>query len=224
MDVIGEIERREKRLQAMIEISEEMLARFERSGFVKGPRVKDYSVYYITFLLAWMLVGFAVMFFLLRRTPTVHVSLLPYLLVLLFLTFPLLYYAFTRKNEESHVEFEEKERMARILLERFYKPLKEAILEGNLGKVERIANEILDDPLLAEAMEKLHEGDPKEVAYALLLYAKYDPSLESEVESTIKSLNNRAIRALLESLLRKGYNLEEHRIDGGSHEARGFNP
>jgi hypothetical protein len=223
MGIIEEIDKREKRLQAIIEISEERLRHLEELGpRAWGPQVRDYSVYYVLLLLAWIVIGLIVLVFLSKRTPgQLRIPLLPYVLLAVVFSIPLFYYLLTKGKGESTlgVDFVERERMARMLLERFYKPLREAVVEENQEKIEELANRLLDDPVLAEAMEKLHEGDPKRVAYALLLYSKYTPELEEEVKNTLESLTNRPARALLETLLGKGYNPGEQSNNGGNREA-----
>jgi hypothetical protein len=109
--------------------------------------------------------------------------------------------------------------MARLLIREFYGPLRKAVEGGDTEALETLAERLLNDSRLAGAMEALNEGDPKLVAYSLLLYSKFSPELRGEVENTVESLTNKPIKALLQSLLEpKGYNGEERSIEGEGNE------
>ncbi|AMQ18281.1 hypothetical protein [Thermococcus peptonophilus] len=223
MDVFEEIEKREKRLNAIIEIAEDRLKHIEELGVkAKGPQIKDYSAYYVFITLIGIILGTAVLAFVSRRVGSrINIPIKLYAVLLLLFSIPAVYYIlFNRKPEESPgSDLVERERMARILLERFYKPFREAVQADDRVKIEELANRLLEDPILASSMEILNEGDPKIVAYALLLYARYEPGLENEVKETLNIVTNKPTKALLEALLRKGYNPQEQSKIGGDREA-----
>ncbi|BAD84334.1 hypothetical membrane protein, conserved [Thermococcus kodakarensis KOD1] len=223
MDVFEEIEKREKRLNAIIEIAEDRLKHIEELGVkAKGPQIKDYSAYYVLITLVGMILGTAVLVIVSRRIESgIKIPIKLYVVLMLLFAIPVVYYLlFKRKPGESPgSDLVERERMARTLLERFYKPLKEAVQADDKAKIEELANRLLEDPILASSMEILNEGDPKVVAYALLLYARYEPGLENEVKETLSIVTNKPAKALLETLLRKGYNPQEQSKIGGDREA-----
>ncbi|WP_054840391.1 hypothetical protein [Thermococcus sp. JCM 11816] len=170
-----------------------------------------------------MILGTAVLVIVSRRIESgIKIPIKLYVVLMLLFAIPAVYYLlFKRKPGESPPgsDLVERERMARILLERFYKPLKEAVQADDKAKIEELANRLLEDPILASSMEILNEGDPKVVAYALLLYARYEPGLENEVKETLNIVTNKPAKALLETLLRKGYNPQEQSKIGGDREA-----
>lgn len=224
MDVLEEIEKRERRLNAIIEIAEERIKHFKELGSrASGPRVKDYSAYYVLFIVMWMVLGIAILSAVSKRSGgVIHVPIKLYLLLAVLFSIPAVYYLLARSNkpnENPEADLVERERMARTLLERFYKPFKDAIKANDITRIEELANKLLEDPALASAMETLNEGDPKVVSYALLLYTKYQPELEGEVREVLQRLTNKPVKALLETLLRKGYNPQEQSKIGGDREA-----
>ncbi|MBP1911143.1 hypothetical protein [Thermococcus stetteri] len=229
MDVIGEIEKREKRLNAIIEISEERIKHIEELGVrARGPQVRNYSAYYMLFMVAWLLLGAVVLSIVSKRVGgIIHIPVGLYFVLALLFSIPALYYLLAKggtSSENPEADFVERERMARALLERFYKPFKEAVQTNDTSKIEALADKLLEDPVLASAMEALNEGDPKVVSYALLLYARYQPDLENEVREVLQRLTNKPVRVLLETLLGKGYNHLEGDSVGGNYEARSTEP
>ncbi|WP_297470396.1 hypothetical protein, partial [Thermococcus sp.] len=211
-DTIIEIDRRIKRLQAEIEIAEESLRRIEELGArAKGPKVKDYSPYYLAGMLLWFTIGLVVIVFISKRSPSgVTIPTGLYALMIVAFSVPLLYYLLTReRNEEPGRDFLERERMARLVLKAFYEPLKRAVESDDRKALETLADELLNNPPLASAIERLGEGNPKLMAYGLLLYARFEENLVEEVRETIARLHNKPVKALLKTLLDlsgKGYN------------------
>ncbi|WP_297536310.1 hypothetical protein [Thermococcus sp.] len=202
--VIEEVERRIKRLEAEIEIAEEMLRRYEELGVRAKPvKVRTYSNYYAVMLLGWLAVGIIVLVYIQRRLPAgTGVPLKLYFLVLLLFAVPIIYQHLSKREESAPTEdYAERERMARIVLNSFYLPLKKALEENDAESIRNLASKLLEDPLLARGVEVLREGDPKVMAYALLLYANYSPELEEEVRETISRLHNRPLKLMLMNLI-----------------------
>ena len=217
-NILQEIDRRIKRLQAEIEIAETSMERISNRRY---PGVKEYSTLYAVLMLAWVITGFLLLAVLSRKIPNgMKIPIKLYAIVLVLLSLPVLY-VLVRKGEKSEpgADLAERARMARLLIREFYGPLRKAVDEEDTGALETLAERLLNDSRLAGAMEALNEGDPKLVAYALLLYSKFNPELRGEVENTVESLTNKPVKALLQSLLEpKGYNDEERSIEGEDHE------
>ncbi|AFL95619.1 hypothetical protein CL1_1420 [Thermococcus cleftensis] len=206
-EVLKEIDRRIKRLEAEIQMAEERLKYLEEIGAPSKYRAlqrKDYTIYYLVFMGVWMLAGTLALILIRGRVPYFNVPLLPYLLIsIVILAAPLLYLLLSRgeKTGTPMEELEERERLAREVLALFYRPLREAVEKDDRGKIKAIAEELLNNPVLANAVEKMAEGEPKLMAYALYLYASYSPELEDEVRGTLERLGNRPLRALLSELV-----------------------
>ncbi|WP_297550438.1 hypothetical protein [Thermococcus sp.] len=228
-EVFDEINRRIKRLQAEIEIAEENLRRIEElGGRAKGPKVKDYSPYYLAGMLLWFTIGLVVIVFISKRSPSgVTIPTGLYAMMIVAFSVPLIYYLMTRKKkEEPERDFLERERMARLVLKAFYEPLKRAVESDDRKALETLADELLNNPSLASAIERLGEGNPKLMAYGLLLYARFEENLVEEVRETIARLHNKPVKALLTTLLdlsRKGYNVKGVSDTGEEDEVRGAN-
>ncbi|WP_297093143.1 hypothetical protein [Thermococcus sp.] len=207
-EVLEEIDRRIKRLRAEMELAEERLRYLDQIGAPSKYRAlqrKDYSVYYLLLMAVWVLLGFLALMAISHRLPYgFNFPLLPYLLiVLVVIVLPLAYYYLSRREEPKTPmdELEERERLARLVLSLFYQPLREAVEKDDRKAMENLAEELLNNPLLAEAVEKTKEGDPKVMAYALYLYATYRPEMEEDVRETLSILGNRPLRALLSTLV-----------------------
>ena len=207
-EVLEEIDRRIKRLRAEMELAEERLRYLDQIGAPSKYRAlqrKDYSVYYLLLMAVWVLLGFLALMAISHRLPYgFNFPLLPYLLiVLVVIVLPLAYYYLSRREEPKTPmdELEERERLARLVLSLFYHPLREAVEKDDRKAMENLAEELLNNPLLAEALEKTKEGDPKVMAYALYLYATYRPEMEEDVRETLSILGNRPLRALLSILV-----------------------
>ncbi|NJE05205.1 hypothetical protein E3E36_03405 [Thermococcus sp. M36] len=206
-EVLDEIDRRIKRLQAEIEIAEERMRYLEQFGAPQGPSgyMGDHSFYYLLLLGIWAFIGFLVLLYLRNRLPSgVRVPILPYAVIAAaMVALPIVYNVLQGRREEKTLleEAEERGRLARLVLSRFYRPFREAVEKNDLRAMEALADALLGDPILAEAMERTMEGDPKIVAYALYLYTRYSPELRDEVAEAIERLNNRPVRALLLELI-----------------------
>ena len=207
--VLAEIDRRIKRLEAEISMAEERMRYLEGIGAstkYRTIRRKDYTVHYLILMGAWIITGTLALIFMKNRLPHhLNVPLTPYLLMaLVLLVVPGIYLLLARGEMPSTPmeDLEEREKLARILLNRFYRPLREAVGRDDRERMKVIADELLGNPLLASAIERMAEGDPKLNAYALYLYANYKPGLEDEVSETVEKLTNRPLKALLLELLK----------------------
>ncbi|NJE76288.1 hypothetical protein [Thermococcus sp. ES12] len=207
-EVLEELDRRIKRLQAEVELAEERLRYLDEIGAPSRYRTlqrKDNSVYYLLLMAVWVLLGFLALMAISHRLPYgFSFPLLPYvLIVLLVIVLPLAYYYLSRREEPKTPmdELEERERLAKLALSLFYLPLREAIEKEDRRKIEELAEDLLNNPILAEAIERTNEGDPKAMAYGLYLYATYRPELEGEVREALRMVNNKPIRALLKELV-----------------------
>ena len=218
--VLREIDRRIKRLQAEVEIAEQSLEMVRNR---KYPKARDYSTVYLLLMLLWLVIGFMLLFALSKRAPMA--ALVPtefYAVFLVSLSVPLLYGLLRRgTGEEPGAELVERQRLAKLIIREFYTPLMRAIEGNDVNALEAIAEKLLNDSSLGNAIESLNEGNPKLIAYSLLLYTKYRPELRGEVEETIERLANRPLRALLSTLVGgQGYNPESVPENGGEVEVR----
>ncbi|NJE09430.1 hypothetical protein [Thermococcus sp. MAR1] len=207
-EVLAELDKRIKRLEAEVELAEERLRYLEEidaPSRYKALRRKDNSVYYLLLMAVWVLLGFLALMAISHRLPYgFSFPLLPYILVVLIVVaLPLVYYYLSQREEPKTPmdELEERERHAKLVLSLFYRPLREAIEKNDRRKIEDMAEDLLNNPILAEAIERTNEGDPKVMAYALYLYATYRPELEEEVRETVRVVSNKPIKVLLSSLV-----------------------
>ncbi|ASJ07846.1 hypothetical protein A3L11_00850 [Thermococcus siculi] len=207
-EVLAEIDRRIKRLEAEIEMAEDRMRYLEEIGAptkYRALRRKDYSAYYLLLMGAWIVIGMLALLFMKNRLPYYfNIPLLPYFIIsLVLLIAPVAYLLWSRRETPPTPmeELEDRERLAREVLVRFYRPLREAVEGDDRKTLVAIADELLGNPVLASAVERMAEGDPKLNAYALYLYANYSPELEGEVRDTIEKLTNRPLKALLKTLL-----------------------
>ncbi|ACJ16808.1 hypothetical membrane protein, conserved [Thermococcus onnurineus NA1] len=205
--VLEELDKRIKRLEAEIELVENRLRYLDEIGApskYRAFRRKDYSIYYLLLMGVWMLVGFLALMSIRNRLPgEINIPLLPYLFVALTaIVFPLIYLLWSKREEPKTPmdELEERERLARLVLSLFYRPLRKAIEEGDREALRSLADELLTNPILAEAVERMNEGDPKLMAYALYLYTSYQKGMEGELKEVLSSLHNKPLKALLSAL------------------------
>ncbi|EEB74832.1 hypothetical protein [Thermococcus sp. AM4] len=203
-EVLDELEKRIKRLQAVIEIAESVPSP-EVRPVPKPP--SSFSVY-LWMSAAWFIGGLLIIYFLrsryggtLSNAPT-GVSLAVYAILALGVVVLLVAYYLSRRREEGEVfDIDERARAARRLLKEFYLPLKEAFKWGDEEAIRALADRLLEDPLLARAMEILREGDPKLCAYALYLYVSRESVGEDEIKEALERLDNKPLRRLLSALL-----------------------
>jgi|GEM_PF-767236 len=233
--VIGEIDRRIRRLEAEIEILEKTLEELESAPKKFTPKPRNDSLYYVVFIGLWMLVGVGVLVYLTKAGGLpggINVPLLPYVLIAaVILLGGFGYMAWERREREKldpRAELEEKLRSATLVLKLFYGPLKNALLNDDLSALRELADRLLEDPILPGAIERVNEGDPKRMAYALYLYLSYTPEVREEVEGLLEGLGNKPLRVLLEELLSsgarpKGYNPPERINPGDEVETGGSN-
>ncbi len=198
-EVLREVEKRIKKLEAELELLEEDLERAEMEK--KPPKTETPSVYYLTFMAFWAGGGLVILAYMRSRlAPTVTVPIGLYALIALVIFLPPFLYLLMRKQEKEPAV--ERISALRLTLSGFYRPLKKALEEDDRKALTRIADRLLDDPRLASAVELANEGDAKMNAYALYLYAHYSPELREEVEEALKKMTNKPLRTLLSSLIR----------------------
>ena len=204
-EVLDELEKRINRLQAIIEIAERKLPASQQRPVPKPP--SSFPVYLWTGA-AWVIGGLLILLFLRSRygetlssAPT-GVSMAVYLVLALGVTALLLAYYFSqRKKQEDVLDIDEMARSAKRLLKEFYFPLREALKSNDRDSLRAIADKLLEDPLLAKAMDVLHEGNPKLCAYALYLYVSKEAVNEEDIEEALQELDNKPLRKLLITML-----------------------
>jgi|Deesub1362B_J571_1020462.scaffolds.fasta_scaffold00031_15 hypothetical protein len=210
-EVISEIERRIKRLEAEIEFVEQRLALMEKTGAISRyktwERRQESSVYYLMIFFIWIFLGLLLLIYIKSRyargipIPTTFYIIITATLVLFPLSY-ILWRTFRKEQKESPIDYlESRERSARIVISSFYNPLKDALREGNDERILKLADELLNSPILSEAIKIVNEGDPKLMAYALYLYVNRNLGLEEEIKETLQSLDNRPLKKLLTYLL-----------------------
>ncbi|WP_297421410.1 hypothetical protein [Thermococcus sp.] len=200
-EVLEEIDRRMRRLEAQVELLE---AQIERETSNRVPRVEDrFSLYYMLFMALWFVIGLAVLVYIRGRvTQGMKLSLGLYVLVgAVAVGAPLAYLLWPKRFTETKLE--ERLTAAKVALKAFYKPLKRAVQDGDLDSLRALADRLLNDPQLSTAIELANEGDPKVMAYALYLYADYRPELRDEVEELLGMLTNKPLRRLLSSRIKE---------------------
>lgn len=210
-EVLAEIDRRIKRLEAEISMAEERMRYLEEIGAptkYRALRRKDYTAYYLILMGVWIIIGMLALRFMKNRLPYYfNLPLTPYFIIaLVLLVAPAAYLLWSRRESPPTPmeDFEERERLARTVLNLFYRPLREAVEGDDREKMRAVADELLGNPVLANAVERMAEGDPKLNAYALYLYASYTPELEDEVRETVEKLTNKPLKVLLSELVGEG--------------------
>ncbi|MBC7095129.1 hypothetical protein [Thermococcus sp.] len=201
-EVLEEIETRIKRLEAEIELIEERLKFLDRVGATSKYQILQRRTktgeLYIMFFVIWGFMGLTLLLYLkYKYSEILPFSLTPYIgAMMAFIIIPFLYYFFLSKQSEPENPInylEKKERMARLALNRFYIPLKEALKHE---KLKEIANRLLQGEV-ADAITELNEGDPKVMAYALYLYLNRDSVRPSEINEVVTLLKNKPLKKLL---------------------------
>ncbi len=201
-EVLEEIGRRIKRLEAEMELAELSMQRMEKS--LRGEEVlkkaSSYSLYYLLFAAVWIIAGLLFLLALRSRTPAVVNFPIRYILFfLLIFIIPLAYGLWMNRGGESiTVGIELRERWARMVIRLFYTPLKDALEQGDEEKLEKLADSLLENTELARAVEGVNEGNPKLMAYALYLYLRRSPGLKEEIEETSEKLTNKPLKKLLQ--------------------------
>ncbi len=200
--VLEEIEKRIKRLEAEIELAELSFERMEKS--LKGEQLlkkaSSYSFYYLIFMVIWMIAGLLFLVGLKNRLPTTSTfPVVKYgLLFILMFLIPVVYFVWiNRETEEITTGIELREKWARTVITRFYIPLREALEKGDEAKLAELADSLLENMELAQAVEKVHEGDPKIMAYALYLYIRRSPELKNEIREVSERITNKPLKKLL---------------------------
>lgn len=207
--VFAEIERRKKRLQALVEIAEQSLLLESEKREAPKPQT-GFSSTYLWTSLAWVVGGIVILYYIRSRyggslggAPSA-LPITVYLIIALGLGAVAVYYINSRKKEEVEVfDPGERGRAAKRLIKEFYGPLEEGLRNNDLRGLTSLADRLLEDPLLGKAMEVAKEGDPKLSAYALYLYVSFVSGNvpPEEIEEAIEKVDNRPLRLLLSSLL-----------------------
>ena len=204
-EIKNELDKRIKRLQALIEIAEE---RLPSSSDRPIPKPSSSAGVYLWMSTAWIVGGLLILYFLRSRyggalgnAPT-KVSLTVYTILTIGIVVLMVVYYLPKKRKEGEVfDLDDRARAARRVLREFYLPLKDALEKGDEKVLQELADKLIDDPLLAKSMEVLREGDPKLTAYALYLYLSRDTVERDEIREVIDNVDNKPMRLLLKSLL-----------------------
>lgn len=201
-EVFDEIEKRVRRLNALAEIAEERALVEERRPI---PKVQSQFSTYLWVSAAWVIGGLLILYFLRSRYRGIlgsssRASLMVYaVLTVGVLVMVVLYYLQSKGSGEESFDLAERARAARRVVKDFYVPLREALEKGDAGALRLLADKLLEDPLLARAVEVSKEGDPKLMAYALYLYASGNLADPDELREAVGRVDNWVLRLLLGS-------------------------
>lgn len=204
-EVLEEIENRIRRLEAEIELVEGRLQFLERVGASSKYQIlrkrKSMDEMYIMFFVLWGFIGLVLLLYLkYKYSEILPFSLTPYIWAMVgFILLPFAYYMFFSKKTESETPMEyleRRERMARLAINRFYIPLKEALEKKDKEKLKAVADRLLEGEV-AKAIEELNEGDPKVMACALYIYINKDQVGSDEIKNIVEIMKNKPLKKLL---------------------------
>ncbi len=216
-EVLKEIDTRIKRLEAEIELAESRLEFLNKIGASSKYKLLEkkqgISEIYIVFFMLWGFIGLVLLLFLkYRYGEMLPFSLTPYIvLMVFFILLPVVYYIVSSREpkEETPIDYLiKRERMARLLINRFYKPLRDALERGDEDKLKELAEDISMGEL-ARAAEELNEGNPKAMAYALYLFIARDKVNPEEIQEALTLVKNKPLKLLLSTLLKESPNPEQ---------------
>lgn len=204
-DVLDELERRIRKLEAEIELAEQRLLLMDKVGastkYTIWERRTEGMDVYMLFFLFFILATLLIFAWIKKRFSFLPISLTPYMIVaLVLLLFPVSYFMLRsrKKSYESPIHYlESRENAARFILTSFYNPLREALKNGDGGKIRSLAEMLLHDENLANSLDLLREGDAKLMSYALYLYIYKNPGLIGEMSSTAEKMINKPLKKLL---------------------------
>ncbi|MFA4641153.1 hypothetical protein [Pyrococcus kukulkanii] len=198
--VIKELEIEAKKFEERAKVLEDVLERQASSLSSKyGSRLSRNKEGYIYILFIAMLVLeiLVLAFFRARfKVLDINIESIMYLLLAFLALLILMLFFGRRKSEEGTRDIREKIDEYRKV-SKFYSRLKEAIERGSREDITKLADEILEDPLLSKALKNSGVGDPKVIAYSLYLYANRDKVDNSEVEE-VKGMLGYPLRKLFE--------------------------
>ncbi|MFA4701783.1 hypothetical protein [Pyrococcus kukulkanii] len=198
--VIKELEIEAKKFEERAKVLEDVLERQASSLSSKyGSRLSRNKEGYIYILFIAMLVLeiLVLAFFRARfKVLDINIESIMYLLLAFLALLILMLFFGRRKSEEGTGDIREKIDEYRKV-SKFYSRLKEAIERGSREDITKLADEILEDPLLSKALKNSGVGDPKIIAYSLCLYANRDKVDNSEVEE-VKGMLGYPLRKLFE--------------------------
>jgi len=210
-EVLKEIDTRIKRLEAEIELAESRLEFLDKIGASSRYKLLEkrqrISEMYVLFFMLWGFIGLVLLLYLkYRYAEMLPFSLTPYILLMVFfILLPAGYYAISSKKpeEETPIDYlNKRERIARLLINRFYKPLREALEKNDNVKLKELADSISMGEL-ARAAEELNEGNPKAMAYALYIYLARDTVSSEEIQEALALVKNKPLKILLSTLLKE---------------------
>ena len=196
--VIKELEVEARKFEERAKVLEEVLERRTSSLTSKYEQSLKRGNYLSVLFVVVLLLEFLVLMLFRSKFKIIGVDINKILYVLLvFLAFFLLFLFLGKWKEEEDVmdikgKIEEYKKVSK-----FYYKLKDAIEKGDMDGVMRIADEVLEDPMLSKALESSGVGDPKVIAYSLYLYANRDKVDNSEVEE-VKGILKGPLRKMFE--------------------------
>jgi len=204
-EVLNELGRRIKKLEAEIELTEQRLLLMDKVGastkYALWEKRNEGMDVYMVFFLIFILITLMIFAWIKRRFSFLPISLTPYMIVaLVLLLFPVSYFVLRsrKKSYESPLHYlESRENAARFVLTSLYNPLKEALEKGDEEKIRSLAEMLLHDENLATSLELLREGNAKLMSYALYLYLYRNPELVEEMSSTAEKMVNKPLKKLL---------------------------
>ncbi len=201
-DVLREIDRRIKRLNAVLELETQQVSSDKK--FKELPKQNTTLMLSLLLSVVWIGGGLFLLYFVESRygISGFTIPLKVYLLFfLIFLIPPVYFYVSRRRPKENPVHSD----APLVVIERFYKPLRKALEADDLETIESLASALVEDPLLASSFREAHEGNPKEAAYALYTYVRFRQGLlgEDELETAMEAVQNRAMRAMLSYLVKE---------------------
>ncbi|USS40420.1 hypothetical protein NF865_08935 [Thermococcus aggregans] len=216
-DVLKEVDKRIRRLEAEIELAENRLEFLNKIGASSKYKLLEknqgISEIYIAFFMLWGFIGLVLLLYLkYRYGEMLPFSLTPYIILMVFfILLPVVYYVLPSRKSEEETPIDyliKRERMARLLINRFYKPLRDALEKDDKDRLKGLADEISMGEL-ARAAEELNEGNPKVMAYALYLYAARDSASQEEIQEALTLIKNKPLKLLLSTLLKESPNSEQ---------------
>ncbi|ASJ01137.1 hypothetical protein [Thermococcus gorgonarius] len=206
--VLDQIQLRKKRLQALVDIAEQSLLNEESRKKPPAEVGSHFPMTYVWIALAWIIGGLVILYYIrVQYGGTIGglsgLSIGIYSVLALGFALMVVVYYLNRNKKVETFDLSERGRAAKKLIKEFYTPLENALENDDLDGLLSLADRLLEDPLLANAMEATKEGDPKVAAYALYLYVSYRRGKVpiEEVMTSLETVDNKPLRLLLETLL-----------------------
>ncbi|MDV3104623.1 hypothetical protein [Thermococcus waiotapuensis] len=207
-DVLDQIQLRKKRLQALVDIAEKSILSDENGKKPPAEVGSSFPMTYVWIALAWIIGGMIILYYIrVQYGGTIGgvsgLSMGLYSILALGFALMGVFYYLSRNKKVETFDLGEREKAAKKLIKEFYTPLENALENDDLEGLLSLADRLLEDPLLASAVEVTREGDPKVAAYALYLYVSYRRGKVpiEEVTTSLETVDNKPLRLLLETLL-----------------------